>query len=127
LFSWPLPIGNFGMEVYELLINELYFQGVSIMNELRKTFFLDLIDPSKTIVETRYFNSVLFIYSPEEEKFKEIEKGGDEKDKQDLNTILNYLCDLNSKYEEVSFREFMVKIFLTVVSKYIFINNRKLK
>ncbi len=97
------------------------------MNELRKTFFLDLIDPSKTIVETRYFNSVLFIYSPEEEKFKEIEKGGDEKDKQDLNTILNYLCDLNSKYEEVSFREFMVKIFLTVVSKYIFINNRKLK
>lgn len=107
------------MELYEIIVNELYFQGVTLMNELRKTFFIDLIDPAKNSLEIRYFNSAIFIYCSEEEKsgYKEIDKGGDDKDKQDLSTVLTYLCEIKSKNEEISIREFMVKIFLTVVSK----------
>jgi hypothetical protein len=109
------------MELYELLINELYFQGVTIMNELRTIFYIDLIDPKLISIDIRDFNSAIFIYCSEEEKVsdKEIDKGGEDKDKHDTSTLLNYLVERGNrnKLYEINLREFMVKIFLTVVRK----------
>ena len=44
--SFPYPIGSIGMDLFTLLINELYLPGVSIFQEVRKTFLLDIIDPN---------------------------------------------------------------------------------
>ena len=43
--SFPYPIGSIGMDLFKLLINELYLPGVTIYQEVRKTLFLDIIDP----------------------------------------------------------------------------------
>lgn len=108
-----MPIGNFGMNLYEVLINELYFQGVSVMNQLRKIYFIDLIDPKIHTIETKDFNSVLFVYSEDEKQDKE---------RQDIADILQLICEkknkydpkYDNKYDDLSLREFMVKIFLTI-------------
>ena len=43
--SFPYPIGSIGMDLFKLITNELNLPGVTIYQEVRKTFFLDLIDP----------------------------------------------------------------------------------
>jgi hypothetical protein len=99
------------MELFEVLINELYFQGSTILNELRKTYFLDSIDPNLLNIDTKHFNSVVFIYSNEEDKHKDI---NDEVNRQELYRILQIFCR-KKKNESISMREFMVKLFLTLV------------
>jgi len=43
--SFPYPIGSIGMDLFKLLINELYLPGVTIFQEIRENYFLDIIDP----------------------------------------------------------------------------------
>lgn len=109
-----MPIGTFGMQLYEVLINELYFQGVSVLNELRKVFFLDCIDPNLGVLETKYFNAVTFIYCTDDEKHKDSNQV-DDNNRQELHRILQNFCNRKKRYEAIHFREFMVKIFLTIV------------
>ena len=44
--SFPYPIGSIGMDLFKLLINELYLPGVTIFQEVRKTLLLDILDPN---------------------------------------------------------------------------------
>jgi len=113
--SWPIPVGNFGMHLYETIINELYFQGVSILNELRKTFYIDLINPKLNSIDTKQFTSAIFVYYYDDER---LEKANEELNKVDLNSILTFLCKKRRKKNDLSLREFMAKLFITIIRIY---------
>ena len=56
--SFPYPIGSIGMDLFKLLINELYLPGVSLFQEIRETFFLDIIDPKILEIDCDFFIKV---------------------------------------------------------------------
>lgn len=100
------------MELYEMLINELYFQGITLINQLRETFFIDLIGPKVSSIQTRFFTSAVIVYSDEAKE----DKSGDD-NKHDLMKVINYLCSKDKNHPQLKLRDFMIKVFLTVVSK----------
>ena len=53
--SFPYPIGSIGMDLFKLLINELYLPGITLFQEIRETYLLDLIDPKILEIECDYF------------------------------------------------------------------------
>ena len=57
--SFPYPIGSIGMDLFKLLINELYLPGVSLFQEIRETFLLDIIDPKILEIDCEYFIKVI--------------------------------------------------------------------
>ena len=57
--SFPYPIGSIGMDLFKLLINELYLPGVSLFQEIRETFLLDIIDPKILEIDCDYFIKVI--------------------------------------------------------------------
>ena len=63
--SFPYPIGSIGMDLFKLLINELYLPGVSLFHEIRETFLLDIIDPKILEIECDYFIKVIAFSSNE--------------------------------------------------------------
>jgi hypothetical protein len=110
-YSWPLPIGHLGMGLYESMINELYFQGFTLLDQLKKAYYIDALDPSTSTLDSKLFNSVIILYTDDEKTDKE---------RYENNELLQHLCEPNRKAKkshEFSLREFMIKIFLTVVSK----------
>ena len=57
--SFPYPIGSIGMDLFKLLINELYLPGVTIFQEVRKTMLLDILDPNIIDINTSEFIKVV--------------------------------------------------------------------
>ena len=57
--SFPYPIGSIGMDLFKLLINELYLPGVTIFQEVRKTLLLDILDPNIIDVNPNDFIKVV--------------------------------------------------------------------
>ena len=57
--SFPYPIGSIGMDLFKLLIKELYLPGVTLFQEIRETFLLDLIDPKILEINCDYFIKVI--------------------------------------------------------------------
>ena len=57
--SFPYPIGSIGMDLFKLLINELYLPGVSLFQEIRETFLLDIIDPKILEIDPEHFIKVI--------------------------------------------------------------------
>ena len=57
--SFPYPIGSIGMDLFKLLIRELYLPGVSLFEEIRETFLLDIIDPKILEINCDYFIKVI--------------------------------------------------------------------
>ena len=57
--SFPYPIGSIGMDLFKLLINELYLPGISLFQEVRETFLLDIIDPKILEINTDMFIKVI--------------------------------------------------------------------
>ena len=47
------------MDLFKLLINELYLPGVSLFQEIRETFLLDIIDPKILEIDCDYFIKVI--------------------------------------------------------------------
>jgi hypothetical protein len=105
------------MHLYETIINELYFQGVSLLNEMRKTFYIDILSTKLNSIETKLFTSAVFIYYYDDEK---IEKVNEDANKVDLNSILTYICKKPRKKDELSLREFMARLFITIIRKILF-------
>jgi hypothetical protein len=104
------------MDFYEVLINELYFQGITLLNQLRRTFFIDTINPKIASIDKKDFTTVIVITDNQEEKdenskeildlmFEEFAKYKDYKDNKDL------------EKDQIILKELMIKIFLTVISK----------
>jgi len=105
------------MHLYEIIINELYFQGVSLLNEMRKTFYIDILNPKLNSIETKLFTSAVFIYYYDDEKIEKVNEDGN---KVDLNSILTYICKKPRKKDELSLREFMARLFITIIRKILF-------
>ena len=57
--SFPYPIGSIGMDLFKLLINELYLPGVTIFQEVRMTLLLDFLDPNIIDVNPNDFIKVV--------------------------------------------------------------------
>ena len=57
--SFPYPIGSIGMDLFKLLINELYLPGVTIFQEVRNTLLLDILDPNIIDVNPNDFIKVV--------------------------------------------------------------------
>ena len=57
--SFPYPIGSIGMDLFKLLIKELYLPGVTLFQEIRENFLLDIIDPKILEIECDYFIKVV--------------------------------------------------------------------
>ena len=57
--NFPYPIGSIGMDLFKLLIQELYLPGVSLFQEIRETFLLDIIDPIILEIDCDYFIKVI--------------------------------------------------------------------
>lgn len=112
--DFPLPIGALGMELFEILINELYFQGVTITNQLRSLFMFDSVDHSVKNLFVKHFNPVYTVYYEDDSK-------------QDISKILQYIgknfdiymegkiSNEESKPTNLSSREFLIKLFITIV------------
>jgi hypothetical protein len=108
-----------GMGLFESLINELYFQGFTILDQIKRIFYIDMIDPKVGTIDLRHFNSVAILYTDDEKTDKE---------RQENFQLIQLLCGSKKQKKpcELSLREYMIKLFVTIVSKYIF-NRRKLE
>ncbi len=116
--SFPFPIGSIGMDLFNLLINELYLPGVTIFYEIREKFFLDLIDPKifeinpEDFIKTISFEKNIFLDNINSQSVSYNEK---------FYTNLNYYNNNNkifklNEYENLSFSA------LCVYAAYIFYN-----
>ena len=111
--SWPSPISNFCNRVIENIINENYFQGISLLNKLRQSYYLDLIDNDITTIETKYFKYTLVIYSKEWEKRHETDKNNIF----DILKFINYLKDRpkNKHNKKLILKEMLIKLLITII------------
>ena len=111
--TWPSPISNFCNRVIENIINENYFQGISLLNKLRQSYYLDLIDNDITSIETKYFKYTLVIYSKEWEKRHEKDKNNFF----DIVKFINYLKDKpkNKHNKKLILKEILIKLLITII------------
>ena len=85
--SFTIPIGSIGMDLFQLLINELYLPGVSLFQEIRETFLLDIIDPKILEIDCDYFIKVIAFSSIDDIKGMGNTSGN--------NNIINNLNNIN--------------------------------
>jgi transcriptional regulator NrdR family protein len=111
--TWPSPISIFCNRVIENIINENYFQGISLLNKLRQAYYLDLIDNDITSIETNMFKYTLVIYSKEWEKRHEKDKNNFF----DIKKFINYLkgkpCNKHNK--KLILKEILIKLLITII------------
>ena len=111
--TWPSPISNFVNRVLDNIINENYFQGISILNKLRQVYYLDLIDNEVTSIDTKLFKYTLVIYSKEWEKRHET-------DKNSVFNIIKFIDYLKGKprnkhNKKLILKEVLIKLLITII------------
>ena len=111
--TWPSPISIFCNRVLENIINENYFQGISLLNKLRQAYYLDLIDNDITSIETKIFKYTLVIHSKEWEKRHE----NDKNNYFDILKFINYLKDKpkNKHNKKLILKEILIKLLITII------------
>ena len=111
--TWPSPISNYCNRVIENLINENYFQGISLLNKLRQEYYLDLIDNNITSINTKTFKYTLIVYSKEWEKRHENDKNSFF----DLLKFIKYLKDKpkSKKSKKLILKEVLIKLLVTII------------
>ncbi len=111
--TWPSPISIFCNRVLENIINENYFQGISLLNKLRQAYYLDLIDNDITSIETKIFKYTLVIHSKEWEKRHE----NDKNNYFDILKFINYLKDKpkNKHNKKLVLKEILIKLLITII------------
>ena len=113
LKTWPSPISNYCNRVLENIINENYFQGISLLNKLRQDYYLDLIDDGVTSINTKLFKYTLIIYSKEWERRHE-------KDKNNVFDILKFINYLKDKPKNncnyiLIIKEILIRLLITII------------
>ena len=111
--TWPSPISNFCNRVIENIINENYFQGISLLNKLRQAYYLDLIDNDITSIDTKAFKYTLIIYSKEWEKRHEKDKNNTF----DILKFINYLKERpkGKHNRKLILKEVLIKLLITII------------
>ena len=112
--DFPIPVGSLGMDLFDILINELYFQGITITNKIREIFMLDALDERSTFssLQVKDFNPVFLVFNEDESKGDISKIFSFCVDKLNIN---NNSLDKKEVVETLVPREFLIKIFLTVV------------
>ena len=117
LKAWPVPVGNLCNDLLEVIINESTFQGISMINRLRETYFIDLLSQRVSKIQTKYFRTTVLIYSNE----------WDMRHYATINTenpsgfnLVKFLDRIKSKQKKkrscvFNLKEFVIRIFLTII------------
>ena len=111
--SWPSPISNYCNRVLDNIINENYFQGISLLNKLREDYYLDLIDDSITSIDTKLFKYTLVIYSKEWERRHE----KDQNNVFNIIKFINYLKDRpkHKRNKILIIKEVLIRLLITII------------
>ena len=117
LKNFPYPVGNLCSEVMENTLNEIIFQGISVLNRLRQIYFLDILDKKVNLIETKYFRYTLMLYSYEWEAKHQSSMNTAHPDGFNLLTLINRLKKKKKKFhqENLVIRELVIKILITIV------------
>ena len=88
----------------------MYFQGFSLMNQLRNLYQLDTINPAIEIIQSKDFNKAYFLFSTKVE---------DNTHSEILNQISDMcLLDKDEDFNsEIHLKDIMIKMFLTIERK----------
>ena len=115
--NFPIPISNFTNNILENIINEISFQGITILNKIREVFFIDFLDKNVKNFETKYFNSAILVYDFEWEKKHFNNENIENFEVFNIVKFINRICkkEKNNKYNNFNLREFMMKIFNTIL------------
>ena len=117
LKNYPYPVGNLCSEVMENTLNEIIFQGISVLNRLRQIYFLDTLDKKVNLIETKYFRYTLMLYSYEWEIKHQSSMNTAHPDGFNLIALINRLKKKKKKFhqENLVIRELVIKILITIV------------
>jgi hypothetical protein len=101
----------------ENTLNEIIFQGISVLNRLRQIFFLDLLDKKVNLIETKYFRYTLLLYSYDWEIKHQSSMNTAHPDGFNLLTLINRLKNKKKKFhqENLVIREVVLKLLITIV------------
>ena len=115
--NFPIPISNFTNNILENIINEISFQGITILNKIREVFFIDFLDKNVKNFDTKYFNSAILVYDFKWEKKHLNNENVENFEVFNIVKFINRLCkkEKNNKYNNFNLREFMMKIFNTIL------------
>ena len=112
--TWPCPISNYCNNLMENIINENSFQGISVLNKLRQTYYIDLLDKDVTSFDIKHFRYTLIVNSNEWEKRH---SDGVSKDYFNLIKFLSFLIEKSKKNsnKKILIKELLIKILITIV------------
>ena len=117
LKNYPYPVGNLCSEVMENTLNEIMFQGISILNRLRQIYFLDILDKKVNLIETKYFRYTLMVYSYEWEIRHKGAMNTEHPDGFNLLIFINRLKNKPRKFhqENLVIREIVIKLLISII------------
>ena len=117
LKNYPYPIGNFCNEVMENILNEILFQGTSILNKLRQVYFLDILDKKVNALDVKYFRGVSIIYPNEWEVRHKNVINTDHPDGFNLYKFVNRLKTKpkSTHNQKLIIREIVMKLLITII------------
>ena len=117
LKNFPYPVGNLCNEVMDNTLNEIMFQGISVLNRLRQNFFLDILDKKINILDVKYFRYTLIVYSNEWEKRHKNVINTEHPDGFNLIKFIDRLKNKPKNYhkQKLVIREIVVKLLITII------------
>ena len=117
LKTFPFPIGNHVNQVLENIINEMYFQGINILNKIREVFFIDYLSKNIIEIKSKYFNGVYIIYSNEWDKRHTNTINTEKPNSFHLIKFIDRLINKkrNNHVLNLNIRELTLKVFMTIL------------
>ena len=117
LKNFPYPVGNLCNEVMDNTLNETMFQGISFINRLRQSFFLDILDKKVNTLDVKYFRYTLIAYSNEWEKRHKNVINTEHPDGFNLIKFIDRLRTKQKSYhkQKLIIREVVLKLLITII------------
>ena len=117
LKNYPYPVGNLCAEVMENTLNEIMFQGISVLNRLRQIYFLDILDKKVNLLDTKYFRYTIMVYSFEWEVRHKGTMNTEHPDGFNLIQLINRLKNKPRKFHQQNLiiREIVLKLLITII------------
>ena len=117
LKNYPYPVGSLCSEVMENTLNELMFQGISILNRLRQIYYLDILDKKVNTLDTKYFRYTMMLYSHEWEVRHQSSMNTDHPDGFNIVQFLNRLQNKPKKFhqQKLFIREVVIKLLISII------------
>ena len=117
LKNYPYPVGSLCAEVMENTLNEIIFQGISILNRLRQIYFLDILDKKVDALDTKYFRYTMMLYSFEWEMRHKGTMNTEHPDGFNLIQFINRLKNKPRKFhqQKLIIREIVLKLLISII------------